>query len=645
MADFPPAQYIDGYTATGDTISFTIAGYTGKKVASVTVTDGGTYTTPSASVAFSGGSGSGVTATANMGLKTLSFSSVGASSLLQTSQPEFVQITTSDGLGITPLFGLATLSPNANMFFDVATTPTVTVSGQNGTYSDASVSLDSSSSLHVASISTPYTPNDDGDFEQGNAGSGSYPVSASVPVQIVDASNTNTVLGTATINTNSAGRIDAQTIFTTSWNTAESKSTLNGLSLKLKMTQPYYLVTGYEIHPTNRTVYFRTDGALQPTVFIGATSPYGSSASFTVNTNDVIPATFKDVNTGNIYVPDANILIRTSNNNTHVANLGTGDSECEWIASPMPWTTVNSSVVVYNAFLELDSNGSPVAQLTIYTAKKNGSNAITYNGGGKYATDVSQASATNIYSNPDGTGDISGYLNVYSEPNNEISNSAFAIKAFKMPISTASSRISVITAGSGYTEKLQVSSTGLYTEAELVNTVESQNYNQMLILNNSNIPSSGNTYTSSSSIAITGGGLTDSNIVKTPTFKVNSVTITNGGTGYTTPPAVAFYPSGSISGAIQIAQAETSATGTSALSVTPAISLPNLVESEADPTTGDFREICHAICELVNKIDTQSVQTSVQTTLQPEGVGIINKFTFTFDLAPETGVLSVEEES
>jgi hypothetical protein len=634
MADFPPAQYIDGYTATGDTISFTIAGYTGKKVASVTVTNGGSYTTPTASVAFSGGSGSGATATANMGLKTLSFASVGASSLLQTSQPESVQITTSDGLEITPLFGLATVSPNINMFFDSATTPTVSVSGENGTYSDASVSIDSSSSLHVASLSTPYTPNGDGDFEQGNAGSGSYPVSASVPVQIVNASDTNTVLGTATIHTNSAGRIDAQTIFPTSWNTAQSKSTLNGLSLKLKMTQPYYLVTGYEIYPTNRTVYFRTDGALQPSVFIGATSPYGSSASFTVNTNDVYPTTFKDMNTGNIYVPNADMLIKTTNG-THVANLGTGDSECAWIASPMTWTTANSNVT-YNAFRESNPNGNPVAQLTIYTAQKNGSTAITYNGGGKYATDVGQASATNIYLNPDGTGDIGGVLDVYSEPTTEISTSAFAIKAYKMPISTASSRISATTAGSGYTEKLQVSSTGLYTEAELVNAVGTESYDQMLILNNSNVLSSGSTYTSSSSITITGGGLTNSNIVKNVIFKVNSVTITNGGTGYTTNPTVAI--SGSIS------SDGSNATATSALSATPAISLPNLTGTEADPTTGDFREICYSICELVNNIDTQSVRTSIETKLQTGGVGIIDKFTFVFDLVPEAGVLAVEQE-
>jgi len=631
MADFPPAQYIDGYTATGDTISFTIAGYTGKKVASVSVTDGGFYTTPTAPIAFSGGSGSGATATANMGLRTLTFAPAGsgASSLLQTSQPESVQITTSDGLEITPLFGLATVSPNINMFFDSATTPTVSVFRENTTYSDASVSIDSSSSLHVASLSTPYTPNDDGDFEEGNAGSGSYPISASVPVQIVNASDTNTVLGTATINTNGAGRIDAQTIFPTSWNTAESKGTLNNLSLKLKMTQPYYLVTGYEIHPANRTVYFRTDGALQPSVFIGATSPYGSSASFTVNTNDVYPTTFRDMNTGNIYVPSADMLIK-NDSGTHVANLFTSDPECEWVASPMTWTTANSNAMYYSC-LESDPDGVPVAQLTIYTAQKNGSNAITYNGGGKYATNISQASATNIYLNSDGTGDIGGYLDVFSDATTEISTSEFAIKAFKMPISTASSRISVTTAGSGYTGELQVSSTGLYTEAELVNAVGTESYDQMLILNNSNVPSNGST---SSSITITGGGLTNSNIVKIPTFQVNSVTITNGGTGYTTNPTV------TITGLVS----SSTATGTSVLSANPSISLPNLTESEADPITGDFREICFSICELVNNIDTQSVRTAIQTSLQTDGVGILDRFTFTFDLVPEAGVLSVEPE-
>jgi hypothetical protein len=624
MADFPPAQYIDGYSATGDTISFTIAGYTGKKVVSVVVTGGGSYATPTASVGFSGGgSVNQATATASMGLNTLSVSSVGASSLLQTSEPEDVEIYIFNGddeIQATPLFGLGAISPNVNMFFDKAITPTVTVSGLNGTYTDASVSIDSSSSLHVASLVKPST------------GSGNYPQDATIPVQIVNASNTNTVLGTATITTDFEGSIDTETVILDSWNTAESKSTLNGYSLKLKMTQPYFLVTGYGINPSNRTVYFRTDGPT-PSVSIGATSPYGSTASFTVSTNTVSPVTFYEQSTGNIYVANVNKQIKIQSTGVVVATLSAGASECVWVGGSMTLATARSGVL-YCAVDTGTSNNE--VYIYISTVATNGGTAITYNSGGKYATNITQASATNIYSNPAGTTSVNGSLDVFCSSVTEISTSSFAIKALKMPISTSSSRISVTTTGAGYAVAVNVGNTGLYQDPELVSPVEIYNYDRMMILNSVILPNSALTYTSTPSINISGGGITNSNVVKTLTYKVNSVAVTDGGSGYATSPTVAFSGSVTSGGA--------NATGTSALSATSAISLPSLTEAQADPTTGDFREVCHAICQLVNNIDTLSLTPSLQTTLQTGGAGIIDKFTFTFDLVPEAGVLTVDPE-
>jgi hypothetical protein len=444
MADFPPAQYIDGYTATGNTISFTIAGYTGKKVASVTVTDGGSYTTPTASVAFSGGSGSGATATANMGLKTLVFSSSGASSLLEPTMPTSVLVTVTGGATANPIFGLSSVSPNTDLFFDITTTPTISLSGDNGTYTDATVSLNSSSSLHVASLTTPAS------------GGGSYTPNQEVSVQIVDASNSSTVLGTATITTDNNGDISTDTVILDSWNTAQSKSTLTSYSLKLK---------------------------------------------------------------------------------------------------------------------------SPTATL---------------------------------------------------------SSSVFAIKAVKMSLATASSRISVTNIGNGYTNVPQIQGTGLKTEVELINNAQDIDFDKKTILKEAVVLNNNASYTSAPTITVSGGGLSNTNVVKTLAYFVNSVSFTNGGLGYTSTPTVAISGSVSSGGA--------NATGTATISTLEAISLPNLSEAEADPTTGDFREICHAICEMVNNINTESVSTSLQTTLQTNGTGIIDKFTFSFDLVPETGVLAVDPE-
>ena len=155
MAVFPPAQYIDGYSATGNTISFTIAGYTKKKVASLTLTDGGSYSTPSASVAFSGGSGSGATATASMGIKSISFTSVGSADLLNTTTPESVDVTIEGNAEVEPIFGLASALINTNLYYDITTTPSIAVTGENGAYTDAVATLNSTSTLSVASLNLP----------------------------------------------------------------------------------------------------------------------------------------------------------------------------------------------------------------------------------------------------------------------------------------------------------------------------------------------------------------------------------------------------------------------------------------------------------------------------------------------------------
>jgi len=630
MAVFPPAQYIDGYSATGDTISFTIAGYTGKKVASVSVTDGGSYTTPTASVAFSGGSGSGASATVNMALKGITFSSTGASGLVETASPQSVSIQVSGASGANPLFGLASVSPNVDMFYDISTNPTVSVSGSNGTYSDAVISsLDSSSGLSVASLVTPAT------------GSGNYKLSDESSVQIVNSANTSVVLGTARVNADSQGNIMEETVILDSWNSSASKSTLEGYSLKLKSIEPSFELTSFT-KATNTNFYFKTDGTSAPSLSITNSTPYhNGQATFTVSTTTCVPATFTDTWTGGLFVADENVTIRRQhyqNNQPTVATIANGQSTFTWQGDAMTWQTASNNTI-YEAISVANPTDPPLYELRIRTVKSTASPEITWNNLGRYDTQNIQFSANNIYTNTEGTtlaSSSSFNYAITSSTTTQISSSSFAIKALKMPVGTASSRISVTSAGNGYTELLQVQSTNLATEAELINNVQSENFNQKLLLQDSSIQGNNGIYATAPTITVSGGGISNANVVKTIIYKANDVVITGSGVGYLTSPSVSF--SGSVS------SGGSNATGTTALSASPAISLPNLIESEADSTSGDFREICHAICEMVNNIDTQRVQTSVQTTLQPNGVGIIDKFTFTFDLVPETGILAIDPE-
>lgn len=634
MAEFPPAQYIDGYTATGDTISFTIAGYTGKKVASVSVSDGGSYTTPTASVAFSGGSGSGAMATASMTLKSATLTSTGASSLIQTSNPANVALTLTGGAIPSPIFGLASVSPNADLFFDAGTTPTVTVSGENETYTDASVLIDQTSGLLVASLVTPHTLNQNGDFVGGNAGSGSYKISDESSVQIVDASNTNTVLGTATITANNQGRISSETVILDSWNTVQSKSTLNGYSLKLKSTEASFEFTSFT---PETTLYLKTKGSdsATPSFAILETSAYGVPATFNVNTTTCTPASFFVSDSYQPYTATANVTIIKENNQQVVGTMSAGSSQVTWTGGPMTWESA-TQFITYLAVTDVSNPDVYVERLVISGV----TGSVTWNGAGRYDTEALSFTIINIYNDNSCTiPATSSNFNYILEPSTtaQLSTSAFAIKAFKMPLSTASSRISVTNSGNGYTDKLELSCTGLKLEAELINNADNTTFNQIMLLKKAKIESNNSIYTTTPTMTISGGGISDTNVVKTFEYNVNSITITNGGLGYATTPTV------TISGSVQSGGAN--ATGTAVLSTSPAISLPNLAENEADPITGDFREICYSICELVNNIDTQSVRTGVQTTLQTGGVGIIDKFTFVFDLVPETGVLVVEEES
>jgi hypothetical protein len=47
---------------------------------------------------------------------------------------------------------------------------------------------------------------------------------------------------------------------------------------------------------------------------------------------------------------------------------------------------------------------------------------------------------------------------------------------------------------------------------------------------------------------------------------------------------------------------------------------------------------------MIAQIDTICVKTDLSTSLQTNGVGVADKFTFEFDLIPETGSLVMDPE-
>lgn len=629
MAEFPPSQYIDGYTATGDTISFTIAGYTGKKVASVTVTDGGTYTTPSASVAFSGGSGSGAVGECLLELKSLDFGSTGATSLISTSQPNSVQISMSGNSNASALYGLQSLSATSDHFYNINTPPTLSVSGENGTSTDAVISFDSASSLHVASLTTP-TP---------ATGGGIYPMESQVPVEIVDSSNTNVVLGTATITSDGDGNIEGSTVNVTSWTTPESRATLLSRTLKLKTTIPSLTITSF----THPQLYINVQSGVSPSISVPTTTTFANgTAIFAVTVSLVKPITFYDQLdptsvfvagtsgywqgswAGNIY----RVNLAENQVAQPVATISSGSSTCSWIGNPLAYANAGDSFWMARTYMGIYET----FELKVRTASIESSNPVTLTNAGRYSTSPS-ISVTNIYTNSACSTLLNSTSLNISTSGTDLS-SAFAIKAVRMSQATASSRVTVTEAGDGYAGLLTVNAVGLYANTNLDDALISNNFTQTLRLKSATINKNNGTYSAQPTITVSGGGITDSNVTKTFKYNVKSVTITNGGIGYTTSPTVTFtgsVPSGS-------------SNATATLSTTPAISLPNLTEAEADSATGDFREVCHALCEMIETIDTTCVKTNLSTTLQTSGVGIVDKFTFEFDLIPETGSLAIDPE-
>lgn len=184
-------------------------------------------------------------------------------------------------------------------------------------------------------------------------------------------------------------------------------------SISADLRRPgYYQVVSYSIDPPNKDVYFRTDGPT-PTVY-GPASPYGSGAGvlpgFAVNLNACVPATFYNVATGLIYTPSVNKQIKTTGG-TLVATLAASQYVCTWLAGAMTFATAKTGVT-YEAY-DTGTNNNPVL-VRIYTVVTNGGANISYNGGGKYDNNVTQASATNVYPDSDGTGSIGGSLDLSS---------------------------------------------------------------------------------------------------------------------------------------------------------------------------------------------------------------------------------------
>jgi len=634
MADFPPAQYIDGYTATGDTISFTIAGYTGKKVASVTVTDGGSYTPPTASVAFSGGSGSGAVGQCSLELKSLDFGSTGATSLIVTSQPNAVQISMSGNSNASPLYGLQSLSATGDHYYNINTPPTISVSGENGTSTDATISFDSTSSLHVASLVTP-TP---------ATGGGIYPVGTDTPVEIVDASDTDVVLGTATISANGNGNIDGATVNVDSWTTPESRAILLSETLKLKTTVPSYLITSF----TTSTQFYHNryggtpaisvssqSGFAESTTTISVSSPYFKPITFSYNGVPFVAGTspyWQGTLEGQIYEDEP---IQGYTPETGVGVISSGSSVATWSSSHYTWSDVGQTFWMYNiVYGEFRTYALTVKGVIPYSPSQYNIVGLTL--GGRYDTPTPTLAITNLYTDPACTTlATSANFNI-GVSSNTTSSASFNIKAVRMAQSTASSRVTVTQAGDGYTGLLAVVPSGLYANTNLDDVVTSNNFTQTLILKSAKINKNNGTYSAQPTITVSGGGINDSSVTKSFKYNVKSVSVTVGGTGYTTSPSVAITGSVSSGGA--------NATATSALLATPAISLPNLTGTEADSTTGDFREVCHALCEMIEAIDTTCVKTDFTTTLQTSGIGVMERFTFQFDLLPEAGALAIDPE-
>jgi hypothetical protein len=172
-----------------------------------------------------------------------------------------------------------------------------------------------------------------------------------------------------------------------------------------------------------RDIYHRTDEAA-PSVFLAigsnpvpAASPYGSVASFSVNTNACLPVSFYSVaagisnSTNNVgfegYTPSVSKQVKTTAG-VLVATLST-DGTCTWLAGSMSFATAKSGVT-YEAF-DTGTSNNPVS-VKIFTVKSNAT-AITYSGGGKYTQGFGEATALNVYADPIGQGQLGQIANPY----------------------------------------------------------------------------------------------------------------------------------------------------------------------------------------------------------------------------------------
>lgn len=619
MAVFPPAQYIEGYSATGNTISFTIAGYTKKKVASLTLTDGGSYSTPSASVAFSGGSGSGASATASMGIKSISVASVGSADLLNTTTPNDVSVTVEGNAEVEPIFGLGSALINSDLYYDITTTPTIAVTGENGTYTDAVATINSTSTLSVASLNIPTTSTP-----------ALLPYSATLSMKIVQPSATGTVLGMATMTTDDDGIIDGVDVV--SWATATSKSTLQGLSLALYHDPASkYTVTGIT---ANVPLFVKVNGGA-PSIGVTNLGTTTSEASIILASNNIVPKQLRDLD---VYSNQLNTVYALGGILQDYASASVGTVSSGVITYTGPAVT-RDTIIANNQYLVAGTDNVWVFSglySSGFSLNPNPSSTFNYDGGGLYSTNSFTVVPQNIYTNVNCTVIATNADFTLTSSPYTMLTSATTIGSVKIVTEAFPSRISVGTIGTGYTSLIQITPTGLYTNSERLNLATNSSFTVNNRLNGISVSSAGSGYITAPAITFTGGGITNSNVTKTPAYKVVSTNVNIGGLDFVTAPTATF--SGTLS------SGGTNATATAVLSTNPAISLPNLTETEADLTTGDSREICHALCELANTIDTTRVSSSIQTTLQTGGAGVIDKFTFVFDLVPESGDLAVESE-
>ena len=177
--------------------------------------------------------------------------------------------------------------------------------------------------------------------------------------------------------------------------------------------QGYYQVVSFT-DAINGFIYHRTDG---PTPSVsGPTSPYGSVASLSIVLSGCVPITFYDVSTGLLYEPSVNKQIKTTAG-VLVATLASSTNQqlanqygCVWLAGSMSFATAKSGVT-YEAF-DTGTSNNPVL-VRIYTVRNN-SSSISYNGGGKYSSDVGQVSCVNVWTAYNGTGDAGGGLDLNS---------------------------------------------------------------------------------------------------------------------------------------------------------------------------------------------------------------------------------------